>query len=215
MPDKPPILTPLCLPTIPAGACSSRCSNKTKTKPHACPVRLTNPMTTPKTTAAPAYLVTENVNAGLAFRWTTSRAADSYGYNICSLMIDGHKVATTCGGGYDMQGTVLGKWINATFPAQLRALADNRIALAEAAGTARYYDGGNGEKIEMDNHTLYLYGVTVWKAEGENMPVEVKCNGGTGLNQMANVLKAFGLRLTSVVRDRRGNTAAYHLTNAK
>ena len=165
------------------------------------------------TTTAPAYLVTENVNVGLAFRWTTSRAADSYGYNICGLMIDGRKVATTCGGGYDMQGTVLGEYINKAFPAQLRALAADRIALAEAAGTARYYDGGNNAKIETDGHTLYLYGVTVWKAEGENMPVEVKCDGGTGLNQMTNVLKAFGLKLTSVVRDRRGNTTAYHLTN--
>lgn len=163
----------------------------------------------------PAYIVTANVNTGLAFRWTTSRAADSYGYNICSLMIDGRKVATTCGGGYDMQGTVLGQWINATFPAQLRALAADRIALAEAAGTARYYDGGQGAKLDVNGHTLYLYGLNVWKAEGENMPVEVRCNGGTGLNQMTNVLKALGLKLTSVVRDRRGNTTAYHVTNAE
>lgn len=163
----------------------------------------------------PAYIVAENVNVGLAFRWTTSRAADSYGYNICSLIIDGRKVASTCGGGYDMQGTVLGQWINATFPAQLRALAIGRVVLAEAVGTARFYDGGNDAKVDVNGHTLYLYGLNVWKAEGENQPVEVRCDGGTGLNQMTNVLKALGLKMVSVVRDRRGNTTAYHVTNAE
>lgn len=167
------------------------------------------------TATAPAYIVSAPVSVGLSFRWTTSRAADSYGYNICSLMQDGRKVATTCGGGYDMQGTVVGQWLNANFNEQLRALAADRIALAEAAGSARYYDGGNNAKIEANGRTLYLYGLTVWKAEGEKQPVEVRCDGGTGLSSMQSVLSALGLKMTSVTRDRRGNTTAYLVTNAE
>lgn len=54
-------------------------------------------------------------------KWTVSKAQDSYGYNICTLYVDGDKVARTCGGGYDMVGTVFGNWIAKTFPDQLRA----------------------------------------------------------------------------------------------
>ena len=51
----------------------------------------------------------------LEFKYTISRARDTYGYNICSLWIHTEsgreKVARTCGGGYDMQGCCLGNWI--------------------------------------------------------------------------------------------------------
>lgn len=40
--------------------------------------------------------------------WGTSRGADTYGYTTCSLRDrSGKKYASTCGGGYDMFGTVL------------------------------------------------------------------------------------------------------------
>lgn len=45
------------------------------------------------------------------FRWTVSRGRDTYGYNICTLYIDGCKVASCNGGGYDMQGTCLADWL--------------------------------------------------------------------------------------------------------
>jgi hypothetical protein len=45
------------------------------------------------------------------FRWTVSRGRDTYGYNICTLYIDGRKVANCDGGGYDMQGTDMGNWL--------------------------------------------------------------------------------------------------------
>ncbi len=45
------------------------------------------------------------------FRWTTSRGRDTYGYNVCTLYIDGVKVARCNGGGYDMEGTDLGNWL--------------------------------------------------------------------------------------------------------
>lgn len=42
----------------------------------------------------------------LEFKWSVSRARDTFGYNICSLWIHTdagrEKVASACGGGYDM-----------------------------------------------------------------------------------------------------------------
>jgi hypothetical protein len=51
-------------------------------------------------------------NKVLEFKWTVSRDRDTYGYNICSLYVDGKKVAScNDGGSYDMAGASLGNWI--------------------------------------------------------------------------------------------------------
>ena len=51
----------------------------------------------------------------LKFKWTTSKAQDSYGYNVCTLLVNREKKARCNGGGYDMQGTCLGDWIAKEF----------------------------------------------------------------------------------------------------
>jgi len=38
----------------------------------------------------------------IVIKWSTSRAADSYGYTLVTLREDGKVQARTCGGGYDM-----------------------------------------------------------------------------------------------------------------
>ena len=60
-----------------------------------------------------------NDKYNLKFRWTTSRGRDTYGYNICSLLVNGEKVAACNGGGYDMEGTSLGDWIARKFKDKL------------------------------------------------------------------------------------------------
>ena len=60
--------------------------------------------------------------AGLEFRWSISRGRDTYGYNICSLWVDGYKVAACNGGGYDMEGTVFAIWIESNFQKRLNKL---------------------------------------------------------------------------------------------
>ena len=42
-----------------------------------------------------------NNKYNLKFKWTTSRGRDTYGYNICSLFVNGEKDAACNGGGYD------------------------------------------------------------------------------------------------------------------
>lgn len=64
-----------------------------------------------------------HIGETLTIRWGTSRGRDSYGYTTCSLRNHrGERVAACNGGGYDMRGTVIGNWIAATFPNELRAL---------------------------------------------------------------------------------------------
>ncbi len=58
----------------------------------------------------------------LSFKWTVSRGRYSYGYNICSLYVDGKKVASCNGGGYDMKGTVLANWVESVFYEELKKL---------------------------------------------------------------------------------------------
>lgn len=59
----------------------------------------------------------------ISIRWGTSRGRDTYGYTTYVLRNDrGVKVAGCNGGGYDMRGTVVGHWITAAFPDELRAL---------------------------------------------------------------------------------------------
>lgn len=59
------------------------------------------------------------------FRWTVSRGRDTYGYNICTLYIDGVKVSSCNGGGYDMQGTCLAEWLQEIAIEELKHLTTN------------------------------------------------------------------------------------------
>lgn len=54
------------------------------------------------------------------FRWTVSRGQNTYGYNICTLYVDGQKVSNCNGGGYDMQGTCLANWLELVALEQLK-----------------------------------------------------------------------------------------------
>jgi len=55
----------------------------------------------------------------LEIKWTVSKGRNTYGYNICSLYENGTKQTSCNGGGYDMQGTCLGEWINKNYKDRL------------------------------------------------------------------------------------------------
>ena len=65
----------------------------------------------------------------LKYRWTQSKARDSYGYNICTLLVDGERVARCNGGGYDMTGTSLGQWVEGKFRKELLELKEEFYGL--------------------------------------------------------------------------------------
>lgn len=77
------------------------------------------------------YLLNKNVRMqhelngmSLYFVWSVSRANDTYGCNICTLRegFKRNKIASTCGGGYDMKGTVLADFIKLHFENELKRL---------------------------------------------------------------------------------------------
>lgn len=64
----------------------------------------------------------ENGTHFAEFKWTVSRGRDTYGYNICTLYVDGLRVARCNGGGYDMKGTCYGDFLARNFAARLNSL---------------------------------------------------------------------------------------------
>lgn len=63
----------------------------------------------------------------LEFKWTVSRGRETYGYNINTLYADGIKVARCNGGGYDMEGTNLGTYLESHFADRLLKLTPNQM----------------------------------------------------------------------------------------
>lgn len=63
----------------------------------------------------------------LEFKWGVSRGRDTYGYNICSLYVDGRKAASCNGGGYDMKGTCLGNFIASAYTDRLVQLKPEQM----------------------------------------------------------------------------------------
>lgn len=77
------------------------------------------------------YLLNKNVRMQheingipVYFVWNVSKGRDTYGYNICTLRegFKRNKIASTCGGGYDMKGTVLADFIKLHFENELKHL---------------------------------------------------------------------------------------------
>jgi hypothetical protein len=78
----------------------------------------------------------------LEFKWSVSRAQDSYGYNVCTLRADGVKVSGCNGGGYDMLGTCLGHFVAGAFESRLRErIGKGAQACENCSGTGKIQAG--------------------------------------------------------------------------
>ncbi len=77
----------------------------------------------------------------MQFKWTESRGRNTSGWNICSLYIDGKKVARQCGGGYDMQGAAFGEYLTEHY--QDRLTVENAGGFKPHKGKI-YLDGACG-----------------------------------------------------------------------
>lgn len=117
----------------------------------------------------------------LTLRYGTSRGRDTYGYNLVTATSTrtGRKYRT-CGGGYDMAGTVLGDYLQDVAQDRLRALRDTV--------TLREY-GGTGWTCGADHA---LYGLT-WAPDGRAC-----LDGGCGLSSMERIATAVGIDLSPV-----------------
>lgn len=107
----------------------------------------------------------------LHIKWSTSRAADTYGYNRVTLtptQSGGRYVQV--GGGYDMIGSAVADYLSSNFKAQLDKLA----AAHYAAGTKPEYG-------------LRLWGGSEWALDG-----------GCGLDCMVRIAKSVGIKVKAV-----------------
>lgn len=120
----------------------------------------------------------------LIFKWTVSRGRDTYGYNICSLYADGEKVASCNGGGYDMRGTALGKYLTESF-------RDRFLAIADRAKRTLYT---GSDKVTKNDDGLYGFSII---ADEKGNPVKAHIDGACGQTSVEKIAAAAGITLTS------------------
>ncbi len=134
----------------------------------------------------------------LKFKYTVSKGQNTYGYNIVSLYANGEKVASTCGGGYDMKGTVLANYIIANFKDRLKALVSNHGSMDDGTG---FYGLSFHDKITYESHKTYK--------EGDNIYLDGAC----GISAIERIAKEINLDLTSTKISK--NDYGYFLTDNK
>lgn len=120
----------------------------------------------------------------LTVKWSISKAQDTYGYNICTVVNDDNGERFKClGGGYDMLGTSLANFIEKEYQAELIAKHDQ--AYAKYVDSKRLDDGTNKQGF---------YGMTAHTKGGECYKVSL--DGGCGINSIERIIKeVLGLTL--------------------
>ena len=94
----------------------------------------------------------------LEYRWTVSRGAETYGWNICTLYANSERVSSTNGGGYDLQGVCLAEYLKGLIglDANINGAAGLEYVIQEAMNTG---------KVKIDKFYLPKDGDTVIKLE--------------------------------------------------
>lgn len=125
----------------------------------------------------------------LHFKWTVSRGRDTYGYNICTLLVDGEKVSKCMGGGYDMQGTAFGEWLQNAYQTELvKFMNDNGINELPPCNS---YETKNGtiRRYELPGY----YGMSLHV--GPKGDVKVYLDGACGFSSIQRIAESIGIKL--------------------
>lgn len=122
----------------------------------------------------------------LHVKWSVSKARESYGYNVVTLTDYRDIKIKTCGGGYDMIGTVIGKYLT-------QYHADRLAILLKMAK-----ENENNPNIKQIPE---LYGLSFYK----NKP---SCDGACGLACMLKIAEYIGLKIVRDVSGR-GNIIGF------
>lgn len=130
----------------------------------------------------------------LKFKYTTSKGRDTYGYNICSLYVNGEKKYTCNGGGYDMKGTVFANYIQNNYQEQLKKLNSK-----DYYGMWFYKD--NGTSVErVDTYE-------------ESNKKGAFLDGGCGFDSMKKILKACNAEMEIIDHDKHWDNVIYLVTD--
>jgi hypothetical protein len=163
----------------------------------------------------------------LQFKWTESRARDTYGYNICTLYVDGVKRGCCNGGGYDMQGTSLGHWIQREFRDRLLKLKtpfygltfhdpnfDPGKAKPPCTPSDKEDKGKTVEQLEAEGKSLGLDRYQAFYAGSSDVPTErhtvPSIDGACGQSSVERIGNAIGVNFQRLPG--RGDNCAYIAT---
>jgi len=162
----------------------------------------------------------------LKFKWGVSRGRDTYGYNLCTLYVDGTKVARCNGGGYDMEGTVLGDYIASAYPERLLKLTEEFYGLkfhdpnfdpGKVVPATRYilaegeeHEGKTVAQMEEEGLTIGLERYQAFHSDSSKIPTERHIipllDGACGKSSMEKVANAIGLTLEYIDGGRNSDT---------
>ena len=132
----------------------------------------------------------------LKLSWSISRGRDTYGYNIARLEDSRTgKRYKTCGGGYDMVGTIFADWLSDTYQQEL----------LDIKSMSHYvFDYPAPLYVKPIN---FLYGMRY-----DCVKDSVTLDGGCGLESMLKIAEAIGLEIEREyvkTGKKRGQTIGY------
>lgn len=122
----------------------------------------------------------------LRVTWSTSRARDTYGYNIVSVVDETTgKRFRAMGGGYDMTGSAFGEWLQTTHQDRLTDIA--------ARAHMTWTNKGEGPWSHVSSERG-LYGMSYYTHDGR-----VVLDGACGLSAMERIAEEVGLKVKHTV----------------
>ncbi len=153
----------------------------------------------------------------LYFKWTVSRGRDTYGYNICTLYVDGDKVSRCNGGGYDMEGTCLGEYIANAFKDRLL-----KLRLKEKLYGLTFHNPNwkpsekvlqrekEGKTIGLERYQEFYSASNFKPTKKHNIPL---IDGACGKSSVERIMNAIKLNLKYIHGTK--NDTTYLMTNGK
>lgn len=133
-------------------------------------------------------------------KYGTSRGAETYGYGLATCLVDGRRMGTATGGGYDLGGTAFGV-------AMMKLLGAELVTLAPRADWI--WDKVTRESV-LNVGPDSLYGLNLTTNEGKFHSLHL--DGACGFSSMRRIVEALGYSLEYVSGDR--NRKTYLLTRA-
>lgn len=130
----------------------------------------------------------------LELSWSTSKARDTCGYNIARLddSISGKRYKT-CGGGYDMIGTVLANWFQDQYQPKLIELVNANADKLEVYSTTC----PDWQKIQGLSGLTYRQGKAI-------------LDGGCGVESILRIIEACGFEVQRS-HNKKGHTTGFYV----
>jgi hypothetical protein len=133
----------------------------------------------------------------LNFKWTVSKARETEGYNICTLLVNGEKAASCKGVGYDMKGTCLAEYLCKAYQPQLLAIKDQAYHKVEDIKIEATEKSSLHWTDKRTTNEQGLYGMTL-SVYNDGRDPSMYIVGACGVNSVERIAKAAGIELQSV-----------------